>query len=176
MEVVNVKTEEIKHQLNDFKLIAEQLVKVFTDTMSEDFLMDIEKKLYNSITKKINNSILKINDITRVAEIILLYTRAEYYKQASRLYLSSLCCFKHKEEEETLTLYMPSFWIISEIHKSIISKKRKYKHLEEEIFNEFKKYNFPVIPEERLRLRIKKYLRKENEKNLFDFIDECYCC
>jgi hypothetical protein len=163
--------KEVRNQLEEFKILSEQLVKAFTDVIPEEFLNDTERKIYNSISKKVDN-VLEINDAVRVAEAIILYTRAEYFKQSARISLSTLCCFKHQGENETLTLYMPSYWTISKIHKKVLNNKSANKYLHETIFNEIKRYEFPIVPEERLKLRIQNYLRRENGKTLFDFIDE----
>jgi len=169
----------IQKILNNFLNDANELLKAFQKKIPLDFLNDTQRKMYNSIKKKIEN-LGEINDLIKVSEAILLYTRAETMKEAARIYLSSLCCFKHTNENETLTLYMPSLWIINRIHKDILSKKRKVHHsIEEEIINIIQKHDFPIIPEERLKLRIQNFLRRENEKNLFDYaygsIDAAIC-
>jgi len=169
----------IQKILNNYLNDANELLKAFQNKIPLEFLNDTLKKEYNSIKKKIEN-LEEIDDLIKVSEAILLYTRAETMKEAARIYLSSLCCFKHTNENETLTLYMPSLWIINRIHKDILSKKRKTHHsIEEEIMNIIQKYNFPIIPEERLKLRIQNFLRRKNEKNLFDYayggIDAAIC-
>ena len=167
--ISNNQKQNLSEVIDNYTINAKELSKAFQGKIPETFLNSTIAKTFNSIKKRVKNT-HEINDIIKVSEAVILYTRGEMIKEAARIYLSSLCCFKHENEEVTLTLYMPSLWIIGLIHKRILAKKRrKYNSLEEEIFNEFKRYDFPVIAEKRLKLRIKEYLRRENEKTIFDF-------
>jgi len=165
---------KIQNLINNYLIDAKELLKVFQNKIPQEFLNDHLYKPYNTIKRNFIGDIKTINNLIRTSEVIILYTRAESLITGARLYLSSLCCFNHKEEEEKLSLYMPSYWIIKQIYRQILYKKIKKNNLHEEIFNKIINKNFPIIPKERLKLRIEKILKEENEKTLLDYINDDY--
>ncbi len=163
-----------KKNLEDFLIEANELLKSFQDSIPIEFLTLQNKKTYFSLANKLQNykvDEMDVKDLIRLSEIILLFSKGELLLLGAKIYLNNLCCFKHEEEDKTLTLYLPSFWILSIIHKIILSKNKRKNNLFAEMYNFVINSNLPTVPKERLKMRIKEYIRRENEKTLFDFAD-----
>lgn len=136
-------------------------------------------KIVKNIKNKLNTE--EIKDLIRLSEAIILYSRGSNVKLESRIFLSTLCCFRHTNEEETLTIYMPSYWIIEKIYNRIKHQRHKKNiNIITQIMEIIDSKDFPVVPKERLKLRIQNTIRRINEKNLFDYaygnIDAAIIC